>query len=84
MLRKTIWRNLVILGFLLSLGSGVASAQMPAISEQTSQFHSIEQPLELKAVVTLSGVALIGVELWWFLLSRNQAQQARQLGKDAL
>ena len=38
--------------------------------QQSSQFRSIEQPFELKLAVTVGGLALIGLELWWFLLSR--------------
>jgi len=32
------------------------------------------QPLALKLAVTLGGMALIGAELWWFLLSTPQAK----------
>ncbi|YAI82509.1 MAG: hypothetical protein ACQJCO_02665 [cyanobacterium endosymbiont of Rhopalodia sterrenbergii] len=35
-----------------------------------SQFSCIEQPLPLKILVTLGGVGLIGMEVWWFLFSR--------------
>ncbi|WP_230966529.1 hypothetical protein [Nostoc sp. NZL] len=45
---------------------------MPAHSpEQTSQFHHIEQPLGLKVGVAIGGLALIGIELWWFLLYKG-------------
>lgn len=70
------------LGFLLGIPSGVAVAQMPvemlaSESEQTGQFHPIEQPLELKVGVSLGGIALIGLELWWFLLSKSKPQPAK-------
>ena len=79
--KSKIWGSLAGLGLLLGTASGVAVAQMPAempaeSSEQISQFRRIEQPLGLKVGVTLGGLALIGLELWWFLLSKNQAQQA--------
>lgn len=77
--QKKILGNLIGLGFLLA-SSGVAVAQMPhempADSESTTQFRRIEQPLGLKAGVTIGGIALIGLELWWFLFSKTKAQQA--------
>lgn len=81
MLRKrTILGNLIGLGFWLS-GTGIAVAQMPvempASSEPTTQFRRIEQPLGLKAGVTIGGIALIGLELWWFLWSKTKSQQAQ-------
>ena len=42
--------------------------------EPAPQFRQIEQPLALKLGVTLAGVGLIGLELWWFLLSQPQPQ----------
>lgn len=74
--QSRIWgglANLVLLGVL----PGVAVAQPPEMpgSAQTSDRH-IEQPLGLKAGVTLGGLTLIGLELWWFLLSKTPAQQA--------
>lgn len=74
--KSNIWGSLAGLGLLLGTASGVALAQMPADSSHTSQFRRIEQPLGLKAGVTLGGLALIGLELWWFLLSKSQAQPA--------
>jgi len=78
MIRKFSLGNLVGLGFLLAL-AGSASAQMPMeepSSGAETQFRRIEQPLALKVGVTAAGVALIGVELWWFLFSKTKAQQA--------
>lgn len=81
MLSQKIWGNLVGLGFLLGISSGVAVAQMPhempAAAESTTQFRRIDQPLGLKAGVTVGGIALIGLELWWFLFSKTKAQQAK-------
>ena len=80
--KSKIWGGIAGLGLLLSTASGVVVAQMPAsmpthLSEQTSQFRRIEQPLGLKVGVTLGGLALIGLELWWFLLSKTHSQQAK-------
>lgn len=78
--KKTIFGNLVGLGFFLGVSSGVAVAQMPvempASSQPTTQFRRIEQPLGLKVGVTLGGLAFIGLELWWFLFSKTKAAQA--------
>jgi plastocyanin domain-containing protein len=68
--KKTYWVSLVCL---LLLTSSPASAQMSTShSEQISKFHPIEQPLSLKVAVTIGGLALIGLELWWFIFN-NQA-----------
>jgi plastocyanin domain-containing protein len=78
MLNKTqIFGRLIGLGLLLLMTSGVpATASTSAeMSTQTGQFHRIEQPLVLKLGVTLGGVALIGLELWWFVLSKNKPSQ---------
>jgi plastocyanin domain-containing protein len=60
---------------------GFANAQM--IHEMSSpgaqpvgQFRRIEQPLANKVAVTLGGLGLIGLELWWFLLSKPKSRQA--------
>ncbi|QLE39900.1 hypothetical protein FD723_05015 [Nostoc sp. C052] len=69
--QKMLWGSLIAL-VLLTGTSSVAFAEMPAHSpEQTSQFQRIEQPLGLKVGVAIAGLALIGLELWWFLLYKN-------------
>lgn len=66
-----LWGSLTAL-VLLTGTSGVALAEMPAHSSgQTSQFHRIEQPLGLKVGVVIGGLALIGLELWWFILYKS-------------
>ncbi|HLO50793.1 MAG TPA: cupredoxin domain-containing protein [Kamptonema sp.] len=42
----------------------------------TTQFQQIEQPLANKILVTFGGIGLIGLELWWFLLSKPKSQKA--------
>ncbi|MHC5734726.1 hypothetical protein [Nostoc sp.] len=70
-IQKTLWGSLTAL-VLLTGTSNVAFAEMPAhSSEKTSQFQRIEQPLGLKVGVAIAGLALIGVELWWFLLYKS-------------
>ncbi|MCW5316737.1 hypothetical protein GTQ43_23845 [Nostoc sp. KVJ3] len=69
--QKTLWGSLVAL-VLLTGSPGVTLAEMPAhSSEQNSQFNHIEQPLALKVGVAIAGFALIGLELWWFLLYKS-------------
>ncbi|MEH1793318.1 MULTISPECIES: hypothetical protein [unclassified Nostoc] len=69
--KKMLWGSLTAL-VLLTGTSGVTLAEMPAhSSEQASQFQRIEQPLGLKVGVAIAGLALIGLELWWFLLYKS-------------
>ncbi|MEH2290403.1 hypothetical protein [Nostoc sp.] len=69
--QKMLWGSLIA-SVLIAGTSGVTLAEMPAhSSEQTSQFQSIEQPLDLKVGVAIAGLALIGLELWWFLLYKS-------------
>lgn len=90
MVNKTaIIGSLAGLGVGLGMASGVAVAQMPhdrnerhlSNTEQTGQFHRIEQPLGNKVAVTLGGLSLIGLELWWFLLSKPKSQKVEAHGE---
>lgn len=68
--------NLIGTSLFFSLFSGIAMAEMPMempASEEIAnpEFAKIEQPLALKLAVTLGGVGLIGLELWWFLYSKQ-------------
>jgi plastocyanin domain-containing protein len=88
MVTKTgIMRSLLSLGLLLGLASGSAMAQMPhdmnempssqtRQTGQTGQFRRIEQPIGNKVAVTVGGLGLIGLELWWFLFSKPKSQKA--------
>lgn len=64
-----------------SLLLGVATAtQAQENSENSptqSDFRRIEQPLWSKALVTGGGVGLIGLEIWWFLLSQSKIGRAK-------
>ena len=68
-------RHFMGLGLLLSITSSVPAiaATSAEMSTQNTQFRQIEQPLVLKLGVTLGGAALIGLELWWFVASKNKA-----------
>jgi plastocyanin domain-containing protein len=48
--------------------------ELPHGSTSTQEFKRIEQPLEVKLGVTAVGVGLIGLELWWFLLSKSRSK----------
>jgi plastocyanin domain-containing protein len=69
-----------LLGLLLIMASP-ALAQMHD-STSTHEFAQINQPIALKLGVTLGGLALIGLELWWFLFSQPQVQPSR-LNQDS-
>lgn len=64
-------------GMSLVTATGVAAApNHPMHLPKSEQFQRIEQPLSDRIVVTLGGLGLIGLELWWFLFSKPKAQQA--------
>lgn len=84
MVSKTaIVGGIASIGLALGIASGQAVAQMShegmqrSEIEQKGQFHRIEQPLWLKGAVTVSGLGLIGLELWWFLLSKPKSHKAK-------
>ncbi|MEH2071931.1 MAG: cupredoxin domain-containing protein [Nostoc sp.] len=81
MLAKVILGSIASLGLALSVGSGKVVAQMnhhmpTSERSQTVQFHRIQQPLGVKGTVTAVGLGLIGLEIWWFLLSKPKSQRA--------
>jgi plastocyanin domain-containing protein len=82
--RFAIASSVASLGMVLGIASGNAVSQMPhqmermqpSQREQTGQFRPIEQPLRNKIIVTVGGLGLIGLELWWFLLSKPKSARA--------
>jgi len=77
MLKKSTFLGTIAgIGFSLGTISGAFAAKMPAQhSTQSTQFRHIEQPLTNKVFVTLGGLTLISLELWWFLLSKPQSKK---------
>ena len=76
--QRMIWGTLTGLGIFMFVASSGQAVTMPSEhSNSTTQFRRIEQPLGLKAVVTLGGLGLIGLELWWFLFSHPKTKQAQ-------
>ncbi|PSF39591.1 hypothetical protein C7H19_01925 [Aphanothece hegewaldii CCALA 016] len=64
------------MGLLLGINSSQVMAQMPhekmysSGTELKNKFQKVEQPLWIKSAITVGGLGLIGLELWWFLLSK--------------
>ncbi|MBW4422454.1 MAG: cupredoxin domain-containing protein [Myxacorys californica WJT36-NPBG1] len=79
MLNKVLG-HLAGIGLLLSTTS--ATAQMPMEHSQPAPpFRRIDQPIALKLGVTAGGLALMGLELWWFLYSKQKSQKADSTGQ---
>lgn len=75
---SAILGGVVALGVLLG-ATGATVAQMSHEEmqpiEQTREFQRIDQPLWIKGAVTAGGLGLIGLELWWFLLSKPKLRK---------
>ncbi len=81
MKKATLLGTLAGFGFLLGVLPGAIASEIPGYpiqraSETTGQFQRIEQSLGNKVAVTLGGVGLMGLELWWFLFSKPKSQKA--------
>ncbi len=63
-----IWGSLAGLGMLLGMASGSKAVTAAHTSVHTNQFRQIEQNDGVKIGVTVGGIALIGLELWWFII----------------
>ncbi|MGK7878407.1 MAG: cupredoxin domain-containing protein [Xenococcaceae cyanobacterium] len=74
--KDNIWSSIISLVLLLGVAQIAVAEKPKSESEPTSKFLRIEQPFPLKVGVTLGGLALIGIELWWFLFSKTKSQQA--------
>ncbi|NEQ53017.1 MAG: hypothetical protein F6K11_23235 [Leptolyngbya sp. SIO3F4] len=58
-----------LLSSLFSVGLLVSTATVA--SAGVGKFQAIDQPLPLKLGITLAGIGLIALELWWFLAKRK-------------
>ena len=75
--QKNSWKNITGLGILIFMVSGLPAISMPSKnSNSTTQFQHIEQPLAIKTLITIGGLGLISLELWWFLFSKPKIQKA--------
>jgi plastocyanin domain-containing protein len=66
----------ILFGTIISIFP-MGESNMPH-SPKDRSFRKIEQPLPIKISVVLSGLSLVGAELWWFLGRKQQQQQATQ------
>lgn len=73
MFNRTVSRlvlPLLTLALTLTLWLGGTAAAMEGSDHHAApsgNFQTIEQPLRLKAAVTVGALGLVGLELWWFL-----------------
>jgi len=81
-MKAIFWGTLVGFGFLLGVLSGAIATEMPGHPMESSktigEFQRIDQPISTKIAVTLGGLGLIGLELWWFLLSKPVSKPVRE------
>jgi plastocyanin domain-containing protein len=68
---KTILSVVASIG-LLAGGKTVS----PSAFLQTSLLHQNKPTLWVKGAVTATGLALIGLEIWWFVLNKPKSQKA--------
>lgn len=71
--KSQIWSSIISLSLFFGASGSIAS-EMPVT--QADRFQRIEQPFPLKLAVTLGGLSLIGLELWWFLFSQKTDKKA--------
>ncbi|MBD2154301.1 cupredoxin domain-containing protein [Leptolyngbya sp. FACHB-16] len=86
--KATFFATLAGFGFLLGVLSGSLSGALA--SEPHTESHTaspaettvrrIDQPLTSKVAVTLGGLGLIGLELWWFLGTKTKLRKAVATG----
>ncbi|NJL37559.1 MAG: hypothetical protein HC899_13070 [Leptolyngbyaceae cyanobacterium SM1_4_3] len=79
--RFAIFGRIATVSLLLGVTLGGAVAQeshqgMTHTTGEQTNFQRVDQPLWVKAAVTAGGISLIGLELWWFLLSKPKSRQA--------
>ncbi|MFM7447883.1 MAG: hypothetical protein ACKO24_04720 [Leptolyngbyaceae cyanobacterium] len=79
MLKKTTFLGILVgAGFLLGTVSERTAAEVninnlnshTQTSSQLNQFQQIKHSAGIQIVVTIGGLGLIGLELWWFLFSK--------------
>jgi plastocyanin domain-containing protein len=77
----------IFIGSIASLGLLIAGVSEKAVAQNThsmphtenmqaTEFQRLEQPLWVKGAVTVAGLGLIGLNIWWFLLSKPKSQNA--------
>jgi plastocyanin domain-containing protein len=77
----------IFIGSIASLGLLIGGVSEKAVAQNThsmphtenmqaTEFQRLEQPLWVKGAVTVAGLGLIGLNIWWFLLSKPKSQNA--------
>lgn len=66
---------ILISSSLMSRNISISHAKIES-RETNSQFSRIEKPWELKLLVTLGGLGLIGAEVWWFSFSKIKSRKS--------
>ncbi len=56
-----------------AIAQSLSEYNQPTTTTQKIEFKRIEQPLSNKLLVTVGGLSLIGLELWWFLFSKRKS-----------
>jgi plastocyanin domain-containing protein len=72
MFSKKVILATMLWGLMFGLGTNTAVANIRHESP-TTQFQKMEAPLVIKAAVTVGGLTLVCLEIWWFLLSKPNA-----------
>ena len=79
--QSTLLGSFAAISIVLGVVSSAAVAQdahegMNHTPQEQREFQRIEQPLWLKGTVTVGGLGLVGLELWWFLFSKPKSRKA--------
>lgn len=87
--RQRMLGTLASLGFLVCTAPGAVSfaidqkmiseirSEMSATTATAQEFRRIDQPLSHRLGVTIGGLGLMGLELWWFLMSRLKSPKVK-------
>ncbi|WP_246605455.1 hypothetical protein [Sphaerospermopsis torques-reginae] len=70
--QKILWVSLACLMLLTSSPAKAENSYSHSQHNQNKHFQIIQQPLELKFAVTIAGLGLIGLELWWFIFGKSE------------
>ena len=68
---KNIFLVCIVCLFVLTSSPAMGEASTENLQNSNSQFQVIQQPLAIKVAVSIGGLGLIGLELWWFTYRKN-------------
>jgi plastocyanin domain-containing protein len=78
--KHRLFSTLSLLGLLFGTAGNVTAQMTSDMTDRVPSggaFRRLEQPLGLKIGVSAGGLALIGLEVWWFLMSKPKSQRAK-------